>query len=83
MLSEGCPKSFIGGLSNGFISEGCPIGFSIGGPSNGFQKQKSFVLKTVLIDGKCMCEGVDEDSRHGAWHVDIHVEMYMFLLEWV
>ena len=30
-----------------------------------------------------MCEGVDEDSRHEAWHVDIHVEMNMFLLEWV
>ena len=29
--------SFIGGLSNGIISEGCPIGFSIRGSSNGFQ----------------------------------------------
>ena len=28
-----------------------------------------------------MCEGVSEDSRHGAWHVDIHVEMCIFLLE--
>ena len=36
-----------------------------------FQKQKSFVLKTDFIHGKCMCEGVGEDSRHGAWHVDI------------
>ena len=27
---------------------------------------KSFVLETVFIHGKCMCEGVDEDSRHGA-----------------
>ena len=34
--------NFIEGLSNEFISEGCPIGFSIGGSSNGFQKQKSF-----------------------------------------
>ena len=25
-----------------------------------------------------MCEGVGEDSRHGAWHVDIYVEMCMF-----
>ena len=75
--------SFIGGLSNGFISEGCPMGFSIGGSSNGFQNQKSFVLKTVFIYGKCMCEEVGEDSRHGAWHVNIHVEMSMFLLEWV
>ena len=55
--------SFIEGLSNGFISGGCPMGFSIGGSSNGFQKQKSFVLKTVFIHGKCMCEGVNEDSR--------------------
>ena len=48
-------------------------------------KKKSFVLKTVFffIHGKCMCQGVREDSRHGAWHVDIHVEMCMFLLEWV
>ena len=30
-----------------------------------------------------MCEGVSEDSRHGAWHADIHVEMCMSLLEWV
>ena len=30
-----------------------------------------------------MCEGVGEDSRHGAWHVDIHVEMCIFLLEYV
>ena len=57
---------FIEGLSNGFISEGCPVGFSIGGLSNGFQKQKSFVLKTVFMHGKCMCERVGKDSRHGA-----------------
>ena len=80
MLSEGI---FIGGLSNGFILKGCLMAFSIGGSSNGFQKQKSFVLKTVFIHGKCMCEGVSEDSIHGAWHVDIHVEISMFLLEWV
>ena len=30
-----------------------------------------------------MCEEVGEDSRHGAWHVDIHVEMCIFLLEGV
>ena len=40
--------SFIGGLSNGFISEGYPMGFSIGGSSNGFKKQKYFVLKIVF-----------------------------------
>ena len=49
----------------------------------GFKQQKSFVLKTVFIYGKCMCEGVGEDLRHEAWHVDTHVEMSMFLLEWV
>ena len=43
-------------------------------------KKKSFVLETVFIHGKCMCEGVGEDLRHGAWHVDIHVEMCIFLL---
>ena len=34
-----------------------------------FQKQKSFVLKKVFFFfryGKCMCEGVGEDVRHGA-----------------
>ena len=58
--------SFIRGLSNEFISEGCPMGFSIGGSSNGFQKQNLFVLKTVFIHDKCMCKGLDDDSRHGA-----------------
>ena len=47
------------------------------------KKKKSFVLETIFIHGKCMCEGVCEDSRHGAWHVDIHVEMCIFLLECV
>ena len=28
-----------------------------------------------------MCEGVGEDSRHGAWHVDIQVGMYIILFE--
>ena len=27
-----------------------------------------------------MCEGVGEDSRHGARHVIIHAEICMFLL---
>ena len=48
-----------------------------------FQKKKNFVLEPVVIHGKCMCEGADEDSRHRAWHVDIHVEMSIFLLECV
>ena len=29
-------------------------------------KQKDFVLKTVFIHDKCMCEGVGEDSGSGA-----------------
>ena len=27
-----------------------------------------------------MCEGVGEDSRHGAWHVEFHVQICRFLL---
>ena len=44
-----------------------------------FWEQKSFVLKRVFffIHGKCMCEGVGEESRHWAWHVDIRVGMCM------
>ena len=41
-----------------------------------FQEQKAFVLKTMfffLAFGLGMCEGVDEDSRHGIGHVDIQV----------
>ena len=30
-----------------------------------------------------MCEGVGEDSRHGAWHVGIRVGMCIILLECV
>ena len=32
----------------------------------GKKKKKTFVLETVFIHGKCMCEGVGKDSRHGA-----------------
>ena len=49
----------------------------------GFKSKNLFVLETVFIPGKCMCEGVGEASRHGACHVNIHVEINMFLLEWV
>ena len=40
-----------------------------------FREQKAFVLKTVILlsFGLGMCEGVDEDSRHGFGHVDIRV----------
>ena len=49
-----------------------------------FRKQKSFVLKIVfLIHGKCMCEGVGEESRHVAGHVDIRVGTYILVLECV
>ena len=47
------------------------------------KKKKPFILETVFIYDKCMCERVSEDSRHGAWHMDIHVEMCIFLLECV
>ena len=30
-----------------------------------------------------MCERVNEDSRHGVWHVDIQVGMCKILLECV
>ena len=41
--------------------------FFIRGSSNGFQKKKSFVLKTVFIHGKCMCEESvrTRDMGHG------------------
>ena len=79
----------IGGLSNEFYRR-LVQRIYIGGLSNGLfyrrlvqwvSKAKIFVLKIVFIHGKCMCEGVGEDLRHGAWHVDIHVLMSMFLLE--
>ena len=51
----------LGGLSNVFISEGCP------------QIKQIFCLETVFIHGISVCEGVGEDSRHGIGHVDIRV----------
>ena len=48
------------------------------GMSNGFSKTKGFCFENsffFFIHGACMCEGVGDDSRHGAWHVDIHMEM--------
>ena len=57
--------------------------FDIGDCPMSFQKKKTFVLKHFFIHGKGMCERVSEDLRHGAWNVDIHVEMFIFLLEWV
>ena len=56
-----------------FTSKGCPIYLSKLGSK--FLRTKPFVLKTVflLAFGLGMCEGVDEDSRHGIGHVDIQV----------
>ena len=59
-----------------FDIRGCPMS-----SKTKKKKKKSFVLKTVFIHGKCMCKGVDKDLRYGALHVDIHVEMCIFLLE--
>ena len=39
--------------------------FDIGGCPTSFKNKKSFVLKTVFIHGKCICEGVSKDSRQG------------------
>ena len=63
-----------GRLSNIFALEGCPIYiYQISVVC--FREQKAFVLKTVILlaFGLGMCEGVDEDSRHGFGHVDIQV----------
>ena len=57
ILSEGCPINYIEGLSKQILldacltdlfSEGCPMDFYIGDCPMNFQKQKSFVLKTVF-----------------------------------
>ena len=36
-------------------------------------KTNIFVWKMIFIYSLGMCEGVDEDSRHGIGHVDIQV----------
>ena len=41
-----------------------------------FQEQKAFIVKTGYFYSRIdlgMCEGVDEDLRHGFGHVDIRV----------
>ena len=72
------PIKHIGGLSTIF-SEHMSNEKNIEGWSNYIigvcpikLKQKSFVLETVFIHSKRMCEGVGEDSRHAARHVIIH-----------
>ena len=62
-----------GGLSNRFVSEGCPIFYR--NLVVCFQEQIAFVLKTVILlaSGLGICEGVSEDSGHGFGHADIRV----------
>ena len=49
-----------------------------------FQKKKIFCFENRFsYMAKCMCEGVDEDLRHGAGHVDIRVGMCILVLECV
>ena len=43
-------------------------------------KQKNFCFGIVFLHGICMCEGVSENSRYGAWHVDIHIVTCMFYM---
>ena len=60
-FGESPKKIHLGGLSNVFISEGCP------------QIKQIFYLETVFIHGISMCEGVGEDLRHEIGHIDILV----------
>ena len=77
-----CPLKYIGGFSTKLIIGVCPL-FYIGGLSK--NKTNIFVLKTFFFPymAKCMCEGIGEDLRHRAWHVDIRVGMCIILLECV
>ena len=69
----GCPTIHVGGAHELFqrvIQQICLEGLSNEFYRNSvvsFRKQKAFVLKTVflLAFGLGMCEGVNEDSRHG------------------
>ena len=44
------------------------------------KKTKSFCFEIVFIHGIGMREGVCKDSRYELWHVDIHIETYMFYM---
>ena len=65
-----CPPNYIGGLSIKFY-------WSMTNKlyrrlTKDFSKTKIFCFgNSFFIHGKCMCEGVGKDSRHGAWHVVI------------
>ena len=57
-----------------FVSEGSPIFLPKFG--NEFSRTKSFCFENrifLFAFGLGICEGVDEDSRHGIGHVDIRV----------
>ena len=45
-----------------------------------FVFKKSFYSEIVFIHSIGMCEGVGKDSRYGSWHVEIHIETYMFYM---
>ena len=64
-VSENYPAIHLGGLSNRFYRNSVVR----------FQEQKTFCFENsvFLTFGLGMCEGVDEDSRHGIGHVDIQV----------
>ena len=61
-----------GELPNKFTSEDCPT-YYIEGLSS-IKTNILFGKEMIFIHGLGMCEGVDEDSRHGIGHVDIQVE---------
>ena len=71
---EVCPINYIGGLSNKLYRR----------LTNEFSKTKIFCFENRFsYMEKCMCEGVDEDSKHGAEHVDIRVGICILVLECV
>ena len=69
-----CPLYYIKGLPNKLYLR----------LTNEFSKTKIFCFENKFsYMTKCMCEGVGEDSRHGARHVDIRVGMCILVLECV
>ena len=69
-----CPLNYIGGLSNKLYWR----------LANEFSKTKIFYFENIFsYMAKCMCEGVGENLRHGAGHVDIRVSMFILVLECV
>ena len=72
------PMSCFRRLSNRFASEG-PI--CLPNLGSKFLRTKSFCFENCDFTriGLGMCEGVDEDSRHGIGHVDIQVGSFICL----